>query len=109
MPGLYSHVTRATGTILTATIYNSDHNNHITNAVPDQHDDYSASVAQMQSAVDPGESGSESQATSTAGEIERLRFAIAEAKGTTYWYQTALTSLNTVGSQIELGIQVFGG
>ena len=112
MPGLYSHTTRATGTILTAVIYNGDHTNHITNAVPDQHDDYSTSVAQMQSAVDPGELGSESQATSTAGELERLRYAIADAKGTTHWYQTPSTTLAAVaGSALnfELAPQVFGG
>lgn len=89
MAGLYSHTTRTTGTTLTASIYNTDHQNHINNAVPDQHDDYSSSVAQMQTQTDPGESGSESQATSLAGELERLRFAIAELKGTTYWYQTS--------------------
>ena len=88
MPGLYSHTTRATGTILTATIYNGDHQNHINNAIPQQHDDYSSNVAQMQTQTDPGEMGSESLATSTAGELERLRFAIKEIKGTTYWYET---------------------
>jgi hypothetical protein len=90
MPGLYSLVaTRVTGEIITALKYNADHQNHIDNAIPTQHDDYSASVAQMQSQVDGGEQGSESQATSTAGEFERLRFALAELKGTTYWYETA--------------------
>lgn len=88
MPGLYSHTTRATGTILTATIYNGDHQNHIDNAIPSQHDDYSVNVVQMQANVDPGEVGSESLATSTAGELERLRFAIKEIKGTSQWYET---------------------
>ena len=88
MPGLYSHTTRATGTILTATIYNGDHQNHIDNAVPQQHDDYSSNVVQMQTNTDPGEVGSESLATSTAGELERLRFAIKEMKGTNQWYET---------------------
>lgn len=91
MPGLYSHTTRATGTILTATIYNGDHQNHIDNAIPSQHDDYSVNVVQMQANVDPGEVGSESLATSTAGEIERLRFAIKEIKGTDQWYETRRT------------------
>ena len=56
-------------------------------------DDYSASVAQMQSQTDPGESGSESQPTTLAGELERLRFALADAKGTTHWYETPGTTL----------------
>lgn len=89
MAGLYSHTTRSTGTTLTANIYNTDHQNHIDNSVPDQQDDYSSTVAQMQSTVDPGEVGTESQATTLAGELERLRFAIRELKGTAQWYQTA--------------------
>lgn len=89
MSGLYSHTTRSTGTTLTAAIYNSDHQNHIDNSVPAQFDDYSASVAEMQTQTDPGEVGTESQASSLAGEIERLRKMIVELKGVSYWYQTA--------------------
>lgn len=81
MPASYSHTTRASGTVLTSTIYNGDHQNHIDNGVPAVLDDYSISIAQMQSTVDPGESGTESLATSLAGELERLRFAIKELKG----------------------------
>ncbi len=105
MAGLYSHTTRATGTTLTAAIYNGDHQNHIDNHVPAQMDDYSATVGQMQTQTDPGEQGSESQAASLAAELERLRFAIAEAKGTTYWYETAGTNLVNALSVIQL--QVF--
>lgn len=99
MAALYSHTTRAIGTTLTATIYNADHQNHITNGVPAQLDDYSASVSEMQTTTNPGELGSESQAGSLAGEIERLRFAILEIKqvldsNVAQWYQTpeALTA-----------------
>ena len=76
MPGLYSHTSRAAGTTLTANIYNTDHQNHVDNHITTQMDDYSSSVAQMQTSTDPGEVGSESQPTSLAGEIERLRFSI---------------------------------
>lgn len=94
MPALYSHTTRTTGTILTAAIYNSDHQNHIDNGVPAQLDDYSVNVGQMQTATDPGEVGTESQATTLAGELERLRFAIKEIKdrlngsAVAQWYVT---------------------
>lgn len=93
MPALYSHTTRATGTTLTAAIYNADHQNHITNGIPTMLDDYSSNATEMQATADPGESGSESLATSLAGEIERLRFAILEMKrlfdsSLSYWYQT---------------------
>lgn len=80
MPASYTHTTRANGTVLTAAIYNADHQNHIDNGIPTALDDYSISVLQMQTTIDPGESGSESLATSLAGEIERIRFAIKELK-----------------------------
>lgn len=96
MPALYSHTTRSSGTILTAAIYNSDHVNHITNGVPAQLGPYSTTAAEMRLNTDPGESGTESLATSLAGELERLRFCILEMKtplnggvALTYWYQTA--------------------
>ena len=99
MPALYSHTTRAIGTTLTASIYNADHQNHITNGIPLQLDDYSSTVVEMQTNTDPGELGAESQAGSLAGELERLRFAIKEVKqvldaNITQWYQTpeALTA-----------------
>lgn len=74
-------------------------------------DDYSSTVGQMQSTVDPGGVGTESQATSLAGEIERLRFAIDRIIGGAQWYSTPSTDLATVaGNQVtELHAQVFGG
>ena len=86
MAGLYSHTTRADGTTLTASIYNTDHQNHINNHVPDQMDDYSSTVAQMKTTTSPGGDGSESQATSLAGELERLRFVLQAMNGNTQWY-----------------------
>ena len=84
MAGNYSHTTRATGLTLTATIYNSDHTNHITNHTPTGLDDYSANLSQMQTTTDP--SGG-SLATSGAGEFERLRFQFAAMNPTnTNWY-----------------------
>lgn len=103
MAALYSHTTRADGLILTAAIYNADHQNHIDNGVPAQFDDYSTNAAQMRTQTDPGESGSESLPTTLGGELERLRFAIAEIKGTTYWYETATTN----GADHVLAIQVY--
>jgi len=85
----YSHTNRTTGTTLTASIYNEDHQNHIDNGVPLQQDDYSTNVGQMQSTTDPGEVGTESLATTQAGEFERLRAILKEMKGVAQWYQTA--------------------
>jgi hypothetical protein len=78
MPALYSHTTRADGLVLTASIYNADHVNHITNGIPAQLDDYSSNAVQMQTTADPGEVGTESLATSLAGELERSRFMLKE-------------------------------
>lgn len=86
--GLYSINTRADGLTLTASIYNTDHQNHVDNHNTEQMDDYSTSVAQMQTQTDPGEVGSESQATNLAGELARIRFIIAELSGNTNWYET---------------------
>jgi len=101
MPALYSHTTRANGTVLTATIYNGDHQNHIDNGVPLQLDDYSVNVVQMQTVTDPGGVGTESLATSMAGEFERLRFVLKQIKGTSQWYEPG-TQSNAL-----LGIRVF--
>lgn len=99
MPALYSHTTRTTGTVLTASIYNSDHQNHIDNGIPIQLDDYSSTVGQMQTNTDPGEVGTESLPTTLAGELERLRFMIKEintrlnGSATTQWYVSATGDL----------------
>ncbi|MEE9302865.1 MAG: hypothetical protein V3U84_03675 [Thiotrichaceae bacterium] len=98
MSGNYSHTTRATGSTLTATIYNGDHVNHITNATPTGLDDYSTNVSQMQTITDPGEVGSESLATSTAGEFERIRNIIKEITGEAQWYVTPGTNLSSISS-----------
>ena len=96
MPGLYTHTTRTDGTVLTGAIYNADHQNHIDNLIPAQIDDYSVTQGQMQSLVNPGEVGSESFALSLAGEVERLRFIISETKGTTHWYTSVLSRVETL-------------
>jgi hypothetical protein len=111
----YSHTTRANGTILTAAIYNADHLNHATQQIPEDTDDYSVSVTEMRTVTDPGEVGSESLATNLAGELERLRFAIKEIKGTAQWYETPAADpavvvgvnfvIDGIGAEITPGIQ----
>ena len=87
MGGLYTHTTRAPGTILTAAIYNTDHQNHIDNLIPSMIDDQSANLAAMQSQVDPYPGGAASLSTSLAGELERIRYQLAQIQGTTNWYE----------------------
>jgi len=90
---LYSPNTRVTGENITAAKYMADHQVHADSQTLVLTEDYSSSVGQMQSQTDPGEVGSESQATTAAAELERLRYAIAELKGETYWYTSALGTM----------------
>lgn len=105
MPGNYSIPTRASGSILTATLYNGDHGLHVTYNTPGGCDDASATVSAMQATADPGESGTESLATDLLGELQRMRHAIKEITGKTYWYQTPDTNLGSLflkGADIAL-------
>ena len=79
--------------ILTNEDLNAEIDNILDNFVPLGMDDYSVNVVQMQIETDPGEVSSESLAVSLGGELERLRFTIAEVKGTTNWYETAASSI----------------
>jgi len=102
MPGLYSHTTRTTGTVLTATIYNADHQNHIDNHVPAQMDDYSTNTTQMQSTADPYPAGAESLATTLAGELERIRYVIAQITGESQWYIDPDSDIATINAAVAL-------
>jgi hypothetical protein len=109
MAGNYTHTTRADGIILTAAIYNADHQNHVDNFTPTGLDDYSVDVAQMRTQTDPGASGSESMATSIAGEIARIRYVLARLIDKTYWYDTpgsaAAITGNITLTATDFGIQ----
>lgn len=85
--GLYSHTTRATGTVLTAAIYNSDHQNHITNSNPTMTGGYSDTLTQHQLTTDPGLLGTEILAGNMAVELEQLRFVISRIIGKAQWYE----------------------
>jgi hypothetical protein len=91
--GLYSHTTRAVGTVLTAAIYNADHANHITNFNPSMMGAYSDSLAQHQLTSDPGGLGSEVLAGNMAAEIEQIRFCLKRIIGKAQWYIPPTTDL----------------
>lgn len=99
--GLYSHTTRATGTVLTASIYNSDHQNHITNQNPSATGGYSDSVGQMQTVTDPGGVGTESLAPHLAGELERIRFCIKRITNKSHWYVAPSFNLDSIGNPTD--------
>jgi len=95
MGGNYSLVeTVVTGQTITAAERNTEHQNHIDNATPSGCDDYSATVTEMRTVTDPYPASSESQATSLAGELERIRYLIKQITGEAQWYidpESALT------------------
>ena len=107
--GLYSHTTRAIGTVLTAAIYNADHVNHITNQNPTMTGAYSDNVGQYQSVVDPGGVGSESLAGNLAGELERLRFAIKRITGKAQWYVAPAANLDQTLNSVNPGLIALTG
>jgi hypothetical protein len=80
---------------------NAELDNVLNNLDPSGVDDYSSSVAQMQLQTDPGAQGSESQATSLAGELERIRFVLDRIIGETYWYDAPNISLADAKSSID--------
>ncbi len=106
MPGNYSHITRADGLVLTASVYNTDHQNHITNMTPVGVDDYSVSLAQMRTTIDPGEVGTEALPTDLAGEIARLRYAIQEIRGTVQWYVSQLAKVGAMQGPLDVSASV---
>jgi len=67
-------------------------------------DDYSTDTTQMQVVTDPGEVGTESKATTLAGEIARLRFLIKEITGEDYWYESPISSLIGLSNAIGTGL-----
>jgi hypothetical protein len=80
------HKTYVTGEILTASDLNSTDVNHVNNNIPENADDYSVNVAEMQSTADPYPASVESLATTLAGEVERLRYQVKEILGEAQWY-----------------------
>lgn len=77
----------------------------LANQIPAGMDDLSTTVAEMRQETDPGAQGSESQATSLAGEIQRLRYAIRRIIGETYWYDAPNISLAETNTQF---VQISG-
>lgn len=97
--GLFSRVkTWASLEALTNEDQNAEFDNIIANFLPTKMDDYSVTVVQMQIQTSPGGVGTESQATSLSGEIERLRYVINRMIGSTYWYEAPNNTLNGLDS-----------
>lgn len=79
---------------------NAEFDNVIANQKPDVFDDYSETVVQMKLMTDPGSAGSESQPTSLAGELERLRFALNRIIGGSNWYEAPAITILDANAQL---------
>ncbi len=82
---------------------NAEFDNVLTAMQPLLIDDYSTDVTQMQVTTDPGEVGTESKATTLAGELARLRFMIYQITGKSKWYESPITSLAGLANAIGTG------
>ena len=75
-----------------------------TNSTPQCLDDYSSDATQMQSITDPYPASVPSLATSTAGELERIRYILKALGGWTQWY--AHTEGSTRPTQVFRGLHL---
>jgi hypothetical protein len=78
--GLYLIATRAPGTVITALIYNEDHQAHVNGRNALFFLSNGQSVQQFSNAVDPFPGGGESLPGNWTGEVERIRFCIRQIK-----------------------------
>lgn len=107
MAGLFSRIKTWVKTDnLKAADINGEFNNIITNLNAPQLAGDSPTVARFQAEEDPGSQGSESLPTSVAGELRRLRFALRRALGTTFWYDTPSSDINSLAALFAAGATV---
>lgn len=83
---------------------NAEFDNVLTAMQPLLIDDYSTNVTQMQVTADPGEVGTESVATTLAGELARLRFMFKEITGEAQWYESPVASLTGLANAVGTGL-----
>lgn len=114
MGATFSRIKNWIAEILTYADLNAEINNILNNLGPAGVDDYSSTVTEMRITTDPGEVGTESQATSLAGELARLRFEIKAIKGSdaAQWYSGVSASLtdliDSVGGSLQTNRIVSG-
>lgn len=106
MGATFSRVKNWTTEILTNSDLNTEIDNILNNLGPSGVDDYSTNTSQMRTQTAPGEVGSESLATSLAGELERLRYVIQRIIGTDvdYWYEAPTSSITDMVAALGAGL-----
>ena len=88
--------------VLTASDLNGEFNNLLNNTIPASIEDYSADVSTMQTTADPGGVGTESLATTLAGELARIRYAIKRIAGGAQWYTAPVVTLGSTISTADI-------
>lgn len=98
--------TWATDEVIKTADLNAEFNNILNNLDPSGLGGWSDTVGEMQLQTSPGGLGSESLATSLSGELQRLRYVIAQIIGTQvqFWYQPPNISLTTLVGAIGSGL-----
>jgi len=90
----------STGETLTASDLNAEFNQIYNNLDPSGIDDESANDAAAQATSDPYPGSSLSKATSLQGEIQQLRYLIAQITGETYWYIDPDNNIATLAANL---------
>lgn len=92
------------GQLIASALWNGEWNNLDANFIPAGMDSYSDTDAQMQLQTNPYPGSVTSHATSLGGEIERIRYQIAQILGTDFWYKAPVASIaTTINSIIPIG------
>lgn len=111
MGATFSRIKNWVAEILTYADLNAEFNNILTNLTPAGVDDASTNAPAMQATADPYPGASESLATSLEGELQRIRYVLAQITGETYWYvdpDTTLAAIATAHTEVVLTKQLVG-
>lgn len=103
---LFSRAKTWIAEILNYTDLNTEFDNVLNNMYPEMFDDGSATEAQMQAVTDPYPASVASLPTSLQGELQRLRYLIAQITGNTYWYQDPETTIAILNSMVPWMIDI---
>lgn len=91
--GLYTHISKPPGTIVSAPMYNGAHKNHQINDIPTSAGARSDDVTQYRAITDPAPAGTPTPVVDLGTELEQLRFVLRDIKTAlnggvppTWWY-----------------------
>lgn len=109
MGATFSRVKNWTTEVLSYSDLNAEIDNILNNLGPAGVDDYSTNAAQMKLQTSPGTLGSESLATSLAGELERMRYVIQRVIGSDvdYWYEAPPSSISDLVASLGTGLPTY--